>query len=53
MFNRGRQIRIHYYGTKNARNEVTYDVPNFNVSNVFECVGNNPNVSYERVYMVT
>ena len=31
---------------KDARNEVTYDVPNFNVSNVFECGRNNPDVSY-------
>ena len=32
---------------KDAENEVTYYVPyNFNVSNVFECVRNNPDVSY-------
>ena len=30
-----------------------YDVPNFNVSNVFECERNNPDVSYERAYMAT
>ena len=34
-------------------NEVTYDVPNFNVSNVFECGRNNHDVSYERAYMTT
>ena len=34
-------------------NEVTYDVPNFNVSNIFECRENNPDVSYERSYMAT
>ena len=34
-------------------NEVTYYVPNFNVSNVFECGRNNPDVSYERAYMTT
>ena len=38
---------------RNAGNEVTYDVPNFNVSNVFECGRNYPDVSYERVYMAT
>ena len=26
-------------------------MPNFNVSNVFECKINNPDVSYERMYM--
>ena len=34
-------------------NEVTYDVPNFNVSNIFKCRRNNPDVSYERAYMAT
>ena len=34
-------------------NEVTYDVPNFNVSNVFEFVRNNPDVPYKRAYMDT
>ena len=29
---------------KDKGNEVTYDVPNFNVSNVFECGRNNPDV---------
>ena len=38
---------------KDEGNEVTYDVPNFNVSNVFECGRNNPDVSYERSYMAT
>ena len=38
---------------KNAGNEVTYDMPNFNVSNIFECRRNNPDVSYERAYMST
>ena len=28
-------------------------MPNFNVSNVFECGRNNPDVSYERAYMAT
>ena len=37
---------------KDNGNEVTYDVPNSNVSNVFERRGNNPDVSYERAYMV-
>ena len=37
---------------KDAENEVTYDVPyNFNISDVFECGINNPDVSYERAYM--
>ena len=32
---------------KDAENEVTYDVPyNLNVSNVFECERNNPDVPY-------
>ena len=52
MFNGGRQIRIHYY-QKDERNEVTYDVPNFNVYNIFECGRNNPDVSYERAHMAT
>ena len=34
-------------------NEVTYDVPNFNVSNLFECRRNNPDVLYKRSYMST
>ena len=38
---------------KDERNEVTYDVPNFNVSNVFEHGRNNPDISYERAYMAT
>ena len=38
---------------KGEGNEVTYDVPNFNVSNVFEWGRNNPDVSYERAYMAT
>ena len=38
---------------KESGNEVTYDVPNFNVSNVFECGRNNTDVSYERSYMAT
>ena len=38
---------------KDAGNEVTYDVPNFNVPNVFGCERNNPDLSYERVYMAT
>ena len=31
---------------KDVGNEVTYDVPNFNVPNVFKCRRNNPDVSY-------
>ena len=31
---------------KDAGNEVTYDVPNFNVSNVSECIRSKPGVSY-------
>ena len=46
MFNRNRKIRIHYYGKKDKGNEVTYDVPHFNVSNVFEFRRNDPDVSY-------
>ena len=38
---------------KDEGNEVTYDVPNFNVSNVFECGRNNPDVSCERACMAT
>ena len=38
---------------KDAGNEVTDDVPNFNVSNIFECGRNNSDVSYERAYMAT
>ena len=39
---------------KYAENEVRYDVPyNFNISNAFECGGNNPDVSYKRAYMST
>ena len=38
---------------KDEGNEVTYDVPNFNVSNLFECGRKNPDVSYERAYMDT
>ena len=39
---------------KDAKNEVAYDVTNyFNVSNVFECGGNNPDMSCERVCMAT
>ena len=41
--------------TKKDKSEytVTYDVCNFNVSNVFERRRKNPDVSYERSYMVT
>ena len=43
---------MHYYETKDANNKVTYDVINtFNVFNIFECAGNNPDVSYDRAYM--
>ena len=38
---------------KDAGNEVTYDVPNFNVSNIFECGRNNHDVTYERASMAT
>ena len=38
---------------KDERNEVTYDVPNFNVSNLFECGRNYTDVSYEKAYMAT
>ena len=34
MFNGGRQTRMNYYEKKDAGNEVKYDVPNFNLSNV-------------------
>ena len=45
---------MHYYGKKDAENEVTYDVLyNFNFSYSFEYRRNNPDVSYERSYMVT
>ena len=44
---------MHYYVKKDAGNEVTYDVPSFNVSTVFECGRNNTDVSYERAYMAT
>ena len=30
---------------KDAGNEVTYDVPNFNIYNIFECGRNNPDFS--------
>ena len=57
MFYGGRKIRMHYYETKDANNEVTYDVPNyFNAFNVFECGRNlldRIDVSYERAYMAT
>ena len=36
---------------KDEGNEVIYDVPNFNVSNVNERGRNNPDVSYKRVYI--
>ena len=38
--------------TKIDKSEYTH-VPNFNISNVFECGRNNPDVSYERAYMAT
>ena len=38
--------------TEKDKPEYTH-VPNFNVSNVFECGRNNPDVSYERAYMAT
>ena len=39
---------------KDAEDEVTYDnIYNFNVSNVFECRINNPDVSYKRAHMAT
>ena len=38
---------------KGEGNEVTYNVPIFNVSNVFECGINNPDMSYDRSYMAT
>ena len=38
---------------KDEGDEVTYDVPTFNASNVFEFGRNNPDVSYERAYMAT
>ena len=39
---------------KDAGNDVTYDVPNFNVSNVFERRKKNKyDVSYERAYITT
>ena len=38
---------------KDDVNEVTYDVPNCNVSNAFECGRNNPDMSYEIAYMAT
>ena len=33
---------------KDEGNEVAYNVPNYNVSNVSECRRNNPDVPYER-----
>ena len=36
---------------KDEGSEVTYDVTNFNASNIFEYGGNNPDISYERAYM--
>ena len=41
------------YNKKDAGDEVTYDEPNFNVSNIFEYERNNFDVSYERAYMST
>ena len=38
---------------KDAGNEVTYDVPNFNVSKVFLSGRNNPDILYEISYMAT
>ena len=39
---------------QDAGNQVIYDVPyGFNVSNVFGCGRNNPDVSYEQAYMAT
>ena len=38
---------------KEAGNEVTYDVSSFNVSTIFECGINNPEMAYERAYMAT
>ena len=38
---------------KDEGNEVTYDVLNFNVSNVSEYRRNNPDVSYKRAYIAT
>ena len=38
---------------KDEGNKVTYDVPNFNSSHLFECGRNNPDVLYERVHMAT
>ena len=38
---------------KDARNEVTYDVPNIKVSNIFECGRNNSDMSYKIAYMAT
>ena len=39
---------------KDAKNAVAYDVKNYlNVSNVFECGGENLDVSYERACMDT
>ena len=38
---------------KDEGDEVTYLEPNFNVSYVFECGSNNPDVSHERAYMAT
>ena len=39
---------------KDAKNEVAYDVTNYlNISNVFECGRNNPDVSCEKACMAT
>ena len=38
--------------TETDKSEYTH-VPNFNVSNVFSCGRNDPDVSYERAYMAT
>ena len=38
---------------KDSGNEVTYDAPNFNASNIFERGRNNPDMLYEIAYMAT
>ena len=38
---------------KDEGNEVTYDDPNYNFSNTFECGRNNTDVSYEQAHMDT
>ena len=57
MFYGGRQIRIHYYEKNDAKNEVTYNVPNYSNSlNLFKCGRkflDRLDVSYKRAHIST